>query len=61
VKNEELYAEVCELLVDACYGGERDKPCLHGHFDCATVEGGSCANEAYATRLASLEAEVERD
>lgn len=31
---------------------DTDRPCVHGHFDCAQVDGGPCSAEAFA-RLAS--------
>lgn len=40
--------ELGELYVEIVYGVDRPNPCVHGHFDCATVEGGACANETLA-------------
>ncbi len=45
-----------EDVLEEVYGVERNEPCVHGHFDCATVEGGPCANETYARKLAAKEA-----
>lgn len=58
--NVELYDELTEAIVDAVYGvGERNEPCVEGHFDCATSYHGRCANEHVATALCRIEARVE--
>lgn len=61
-KEVELYSETIaeeapepqddEELLERVYGVPRPHPCVNGHFDCATTEGGSCANELYAALLA---------
>ena len=48
-----------EQILEEVYGVARDYPCVHGHFDCAEFEGGPCANETYARKLAEAEARAE--
>lgn len=48
-----------EELLERVYGVPRPHPCVNGHFDCATTEGGSCANELYAALLAKRDEDRE--
>ena len=42
---------VSDGIADAVYDVDRPEPCCHGHFDCATVAGGDCADETLARLL----------
>ena len=53
--NAEVFDD--EELLERVYGVERIYPCVHGHYDCATVERGPCAEETYARLLAQKRTE----
>ena len=52
IEYEQWLAEVDAKVAEQVYGVERPEPCVHGHFDCATVERGPCANETMAREFA---------
>lgn len=62
---DEIDEELDEKAASIAYGPdrqgrERTEPCVYGHFDCAYVEGGGCANELCAKLYGQFVAERER-